>query len=342
MLTKHSDFNFQLREQYPALFFLIGKELFQVNHMADVIKASWQKKYPDDCSMTILDINSSSDWLSMAQEVNHYSLFSSKIGLDIRFDKKSLDANGKATLEQYLQHKNGDMMVLIRAPELPLKQLQAFVNRPDVQIILYNPPNKNATIHWLTEQIKKITPNYDQQIPTLIHQYNEGNLLASVQVLKKLQLIANPEEPLTINDVKEQLINQCDYPLFELATACLNSDSVKALQLIKQARHNKTEPVLILWILTREIRLIVQLLDPVHQAQPFKELANTLKIWSQHVRLYQNAIRKYRYDVLVTLLHTCNTLDKQIKNNQGKYIWQSFESITLSLCTGKQVGYLAE
>ncbi|MDP1601695.1 MAG: DNA polymerase III subunit delta [Legionella sp.] len=335
MLIKHSDLDFHPGKKLPAVFFLVGQEFLQVNNQAKAIKSSWQQNN-SDVDLKIVHINAASDWLILEQEANSYSLFSSTVLIDARYEKKTLDATGKAVLERYLKQVNSRALLIIRAPLLPLKQLQTVVNNELVQVIYSNPPTKAVVLQWINLQLGKITLNYDKQIPALIHQYNEGNLLASAQVLEKLALTIDPNAPLTLEDVKEHLVNQCDYSLFELADSCLIGDSVKALQLLRQASGNKTEPTLILWLLTQEIRLLMQLA----QSSSFRDTANQLKIWSTRISLYQRAIKKHNHDFLRSLLHYCCKLDLQIKTSQSKQIWQSFEFIALSLCAGKEVGYI--
>lgn len=341
MLIKNASITFKLGKTMPAVFFLLGQEPFQLNTLSKTIKLNWCERYPDEVDSQSLQINAASDWLNVAHEANSYSLFSSRVLIDVYYDKKTLEAAGKNFLERYLQKINQHCLLIFRAPNLPLKQLQSFVNHEHVQVILSNPPEKNTILQWIRESLGKMTSQYDQQIPALILQYNEGNLLACSQVLDKLQLIAEPNTPLTLHDVEEQLSNQCSYSLFELGNACLTGDLIKALQLLQQAQGNKTEPTLILWLFTQEIRLLMQLIPFRQQNQEFRDVASQLKIWSQRVMVYQSALRKYQQEVLIELHQFCNKLDSQIKTSQSKQIWQSFELLALSLCTGKKVGICA-
>ena len=50
----------------------------------------------------IIDINKPTDWSLLTEEANSYSLFSDCVLLDIRFDKKTIDAIGKRIITSYL------------------------------------------------------------------------------------------------------------------------------------------------------------------------------------------------------------------------------------------------
>ena len=337
MLIKHATIYFQAPSKFPAIYFLLGQEALQLNNISQTIKSTGRECVTDTGEIQVIHVSSANDWAHVLHEATSYSLFSNKMLIDGYYDKKTLDSAGKSFFDHYLKQINPDCLLLFRAPNLTIKSLQFLVSNPDVHVILSSQPNHSTIQQWIQHRLAKITNDYDKQIPTLIHRYNEGNLLASAQILDKLSLIIEPGEALTLAVVKEQLVDQCTFPLFELGLSCLMSDGVKALRLLQQAQGNKTEPSLILWLLTQEIRLLMQLVPFANQGQLFRETANQLKIWSQRITVYQSAIKKYNKDYLIDLFHYCNQLDIQIKTSQNKSIWQSFELIALSLCTGKKV-----
>lgn len=337
MLIKNSSIYFQSPSKLPAIYFLLGQEPLQLNNISQTIKSTWRQYANDEAEIQVIQVSSANDWAHVQHEATSYSLFSNRMLIDSYYDKKTLDAAGKNFFDNYLKQINPECLLLFQAPNLTLKSLQFLVSNPDVHVILSSQPSSATIQQWIQQRLTRITNEYDQQIPTLIHRYNEGNLLACAQILDKLNLIIEPGEALTLDVVKDQLVDQSSFPLFELGIACLLGDGVKALKLLQQAQGNKTEPSLILWLLTQEIRLLMQLIPFANQGQLFRDTANHLKIWSQRITIYQSAIKKYNEHLLIDLFHYCNQLDIQIKTSQNKHIWQSFELIALALCTGKKV-----
>ena len=189
----------------------------------------------------------------------------------------------------------------------------------------------NATKQWIVSQLNRMNLDYDKSIPTLIYQYNEGNLLACSQVIEKISLLKDNNKKLTIEDVQEHLSNQCDYSMYELADACLQSNLAKALLLIRQSKDNKTEPTLILWILAQEVRLLLQIAQKINQGIPFREAASQLKVWSNKIGLYQTAIKKMKLNILIELLQICEIVDRKIKSGQVSLVWRSLELLALKL-----------
>ncbi len=342
MLIKQQALASQLQKKLAAVYILIGQDHYLLNKAAESIKLAWQAANTNESEETILPIDTPSDWTLLAAKANSYSLFSSSTLIDIRYEKKSLEPKAKEFLTHYLQDVNPSSLLLLRAPNLTTKPLQGLIDHDCLQVVQANPLNELAMQNWIATQLQQKALQFEPQIPALISQYTQGNMLACAQVIEKLALIANEDTVFTIKLVQEQLVDQCDYQLFELADACLAPNPAKALQLLRHACNGKVEPSLILWLLTQEIRLLIQLIELTnYQSLSFNAACSQLKIWPQRAKLYQLAVKKAELTRLLPLLQFCKTIDERIKSNQTKQIWQALEQIALSLCLAKQVGSFA-
>ncbi|MGQ3889515.1 DNA polymerase III subunit delta [Legionella sp. CNM-1927-20] len=341
MFSKYNSLTVQLPKKLPAIFFLLGQELFQINQLTQAIKQAWRKQHDNETESITHFIESATDWATLEHKANSYALFTSANLIDVRYDKKLLENPGKSFLHSYLDNPNPNCLLLFKAPNLPPKQLQSILNHELVSIIQVATPNTALIKKWLHERLQKFGL-FDPHIATLIYQFNEGNLFACAQFLEKLELIHEPNQSLTLDEIKDHLHNQCNYSLFELAEACLAGDPIKAIQILKQTYNNKTEPTLILWLLTQEIRLLMKLYHLTQTGESFQIAANQLKVWSTKINLYQAALKRYDFSFLSSLLKHCKHIDMQIKTTQSKQVWQLLEVITLSLCTAKKVGLLCQ
>lgn len=310
MLSKLNHLNFPPPKHFLSVYILTGQETFQVDHYASVLISTWHRLHKDDYDTKILNISTAADWTILQEEAASFSLFSSTMIIDARYDKKTLDSAGKQFLEAYLGSPNAQSLLVLRAPNLGLKALQFISSHPAVHIIAASPMNANTSKEWIASQLRLHSIRFDESIPTGIYQYNENNLLACSQVIEKLKLIAEPDEQLTWEEVEEHLHNQCEFPSFELADACLLANQAKALLLLRQASQNKTELSLILWILSQEVRVLIQLKHKM-QHLSFRDAAAQIKIWSTKFALYQNAIKRYEMPFLIQLLAQCEHLDKK-------------------------------
>lgn len=330
MLIKYQALASHLQRKTHPVYVLIGQEHYLLNDAAFMIKKAWRQK--GECDETTLHLNSTADWNLLLDEANSYSLFSEWVLLDARHDKKSIDAAAKQIMTRYLQEINPRCLIVLRAPNVPAKQLQWLANHEHVLVVQAFPLTAAALKNWITSQLKSHSLQFEQEISGLIQQYGEGNMLACAQVVEKLALVCDEGMVLNKQDVLAQLIDQSDYQLYELADACLAANGEKAIHLLRQACVQKTEPTLILWLLAQEIRLLIQLSHKLKLSPAFNNACSELKIWPQRAPLYQKTLARLPVTKLYHLLEVCKELDGKIKSNKNHQLWNSFEQLALSLC----------
>lgn len=336
MQIKQQALTQQLQKKIAPLYLLIGQDNYLLDEALFTIKSAIRNSY--DCDEKIISIQSSEDWSTVIEEANNYPLFSDKVMLNIYFDKKTLDAAGKKHLIKYLTSVNPRSFIIIKAPNLPAKQIQWLSAEEHVVVVLSYPLNSNAIKIWIINQLKVNSINYDPTIPDLIFQYTQGNMLACAQVIEKIALSNAPNSQISAQQALEHLSDQCEHSLFELIDACLMGQADKAIHILRQAANNKSEATLVLWMLTQEIRILLQLNHLAQQHIDLKTASNQLKIWPQRLSLYQMSLNRLDISVLRQLLHYCRAIDEQIKSSSNARSWSSFENLALSICLGRPIG----
>ena len=332
MIIKHQDVAPSLRKKIHALYILTGQDHYLLNDAALLIKHAWRQQ--GECDEQTIQLNLPADWNVLKEQANSYCLFSDLVLLDARCDKKSIDAHAKKILQHYLLNINPRSLIILRAPNVPSKQLQLLANNEHTVLVQAYPLPSAVLQRWIATQLASKGIRHDAQTPVLIHQYTQGNMLACAQAIEKLALISHENEILTTNAVREQLSDQCDYQLYELADACLNAQSEKAIHLLRQACENRTEPTLILWLLSQEIRLLIQLSHLRKQSVTLTTACSQLKIWPQKAQAYDKTLTRLSITRLHQLLKIGQQLDEQIKSNQSISIWHGLETLALSLTRG--------
>ncbi|HAT8178771.1 TPA: DNA polymerase III subunit delta [Legionella pneumophila] len=325
-----------LQKKIYPLNVLIGQDNYLIDEALNNIKSMLKKS--SGCDDKILSIQSPEEWHIVLEEANSYSLFYQTVILTIFYDKKTLDATGKKTLSEYLKSVNSHNYIIIRAPNLTVKQLQWLTNDEQTLVVIAQPLTSEAMKRWINEQLKLNTISFDPYVPELIYQYTKGNMLATAQVIEKITLSSTPGTLITPYLALEHLSDQCDFSLFELIDSCLLGHSDKAIHILRQAANNKTEVTLVLWMLTQEIRTLLQLLFLMQQKKDIKTASNQLKIWTQRVGFYQSAIKRLNILLLQQLHRYCQSIDDRIKSNSNNQVWNALENISLSLCLGRLLG----
>ncbi len=327
----------QVQKKIAPLYMIIGQDNYLLEDSLATIKSAIKKNHQYD--EKIISIQSTEDWNIVKEEANSYSLFSDIVLLNIYYDKKSIDAKGKKILTEYLNSINSRCFIIIRAPNVPAKQLQWLSSHEHAVLTLAYPLNSEAIKSWISMQLKKNSMSYDPQVPDLIHQYTQGNMLACAQVIEKIALSCTLNSKIEAQQVLEHLSDQCEHDLFELVDACLLGQADKVIQILRHAANNKTEATLVLWILSQEVRLIMHLTYLLEQKIDIQNACSQLKIWPQRINLYKTCCNRFNKTMLQQLHRYCYSIDERIKsNNLNTQVWRALENAALSLCLGKLVG----
>ena len=315
-----------------ALYVIVGNDNYLLNDAVSSIKKNWDQQGETDEKR--IHLNTIADWSLLQEEANSYSLFADHLLLDVRLDKKSIEKAGVEILTQYLQHTNPRCLIILQAHAVPAKQLQWLEHIEEAVLVQVTSLTESALKQWVATQLQHRSIRHDQQVPAIIHQYTQGNMLACAQVIEKIALIYDETTLLSVQDIQNQLIDQCEFQLYELADACLSANTGKALHLLKQASHNRTEPTLILWLLTQEIRQLIKLTCLLKEATNLVSACKQLKIWPQRAKLYEMTLSRLSLNQLYQLLHISKQLDECIKTSQSHQLWHGFDNLALSLCLG--------
>lgn len=325
-----------LKKQIAPLYVLIGQDNYWLEDSLHAIKSAI--KSAAECDEKQLHINNPEDWGMLIEEANSYSLFSDTVLLIVNFDKKTLDAAGKKVLGEYLSAINPRCHIIIRAAQLPTKQVQWLTNEPQAMVVVSYPLNPEAMKSWIANQLKLHSLRFDALIPELIHQYTQGNMLACAQAVEKIHLSNAAHSTITAQQALEHLSDQAEYSLFELVDACLMGQTERIVHILRQAAENKTEATLVLWMLTQEIRNLLQLTYLQQQNIDFKTACGQLKIWPQRSSLYQISLKRMNGAALQPLLQYAQSIDERIKTGLSGQVWNALETLALCLGIGQLIG----
>lgn len=329
MLIKHHALSLSLKHTLHPLYVLMGNCSYLLNESSLQIKKAWRKLGSTD--ETTLHLNNTSDWNQLIEEANCFSLFSDHRLIHAYLEKKSMEKSGRECLETYLNRSNAHCLIILSTSQVPLKQLQWLSSCNNAMLVQNTTLSASQLLRWITEQLRHNNLAFESDVPNLICQYTQGNMLATAQLIEKIVLTYNQTQVLTSEEIHTHLIDQSNYSLYELVDACLASQASKAIRLIRHALDEKQEPTLILWMLTHEIRRMIRLTELTQQTKSLISACNQENVWKNRIQLYQHALSYLTLPRLYQLIQYCAKLDQQIKSNQNYNTWQNLERLVLAL-----------
>lgn len=326
MIIKYPALPASLKQNVHALYILIGACPFLINDAVFQIKNAWRIQGQTDESTW--DLNSASDWRTLIEAANHYSLFAERSLLNAHIDKKNIDSKGKDILTTYLQNPNPQSLIILQSPQVPIKSLQWLSNLKAALVVQVFPFTAREQHQWIACEFKKHHITFSPQVPSLLTHYTKANMLACNQVIQKIVLAHEGVSHITEEEALHHLNDQSDYSLYEITEACLKADTERALYLLKRAHEHRHEPALLLWLITQEIRLLIELIHQhQYQSKTFNETCKQLKIWPKKIQFYQAAAARLTLAHLYQLIQLSMEIDTYIKTNQSAQIWPSLDQL---------------
>ena len=300
------------------------------------IRQQWQQQNSDDMSADALEkhyldiADTATEWEQLTSNLESRSLFNQQILFQARYTKKTLTKTAKTSLMDIAQQPNPANLLIFQAPLCKIKDFQMFKALSFATLVQITSLNAQEFPQWVFAKLQQHFPTATLEMAQLITQYTQGNAFAATQAIQKLALFISANEPLSLENVQDQLHHQCEYQTFELSDACLKGDAHRAIHILRA--HTKiSETPLLLWILSNEIRQLLALAFST-KSMPFQEACRAHNIWSSKIGLYQAASKRLANVNLQRLHHLCMRADECLKSGKTLLLRDILEQIALGLC----------
>lgn len=243
--------NFLARqENFKPVFFLSGEEPLQMMEAADIIRSTaHQLGYTE---REILQVDKHFSWNSLLQSSNALSLFNDKKILDLRLPNASPGVAGSKVLREYLSNIPSDRVLLIQTDKLDARSKNAaWVKALDkagvmIQVWKLSPAQ---TLGWVAKRLRQHQLQPSQDAVRFLAERIEGNLLAAVQEIKKLQLLYGVGE-ISLEQVQVSVSDSSRFSIFDLSDAVMIGDGKRIQHVLHHLQQEGAAIPLVLWSLS--------------------------------------------------------------------------------------------
>ena len=283
---------------------LHGQEPLLEQNLLDAFRKSWQQ---NEIERQRYDIGNVSDWKNVFNALNSLSLFSQQLAIEVHGNIKP-DANGLKQLKSYIQH-NEDNLLLIVLPKQDSSSLKsAFfqtveANGVVVPLTATYPQDRQRI---LTLEADQLGIQLDADAWQWRMQHHEHNLLAAKNSLMRVADTFSELKLIQIEQLYACLQDQSRYTTYDLSDALLAGNLAQSVKIYQYLLAAGEPDSLILWTLSKEMRLLMQLFEQPHNALQ-------LGIWKTKVSQYQQALRRLNAQQFLTWPNLVLRIDAAIK-----------------------------
>lgn len=323
-----NELSHHLKRGLLPFYFIYGEEPLQRREVIDLLRLLAKTEGLE--VQEIFDLSSSSEEMRLWQSLNTFSLFSSKRLMVCYLKEGSFTKNSQELMQKITTFISPEqVLLLIYTGKIDAKLKKApWFTRFEQQYTTVPtlPLTKDKLSHWIQDRARalKLTLSPDM-IHTLIL-YTEGNLLATGQALEKLALLEEPSQ----ESLKSLLNQEAVYSVFELVDTLLQGDKHRTSSILTSLKREGIEPLLILWALAKEVRILV-LIKECQTPNNLDKLMDLHQIWKAKKPWVLNTLQKHNLSSLYNILTLIQRTDFLIKTEKKDAVWQDLLIICLKI-----------
>lgn len=323
-----------LKKQIRPVYLVSGDDPLLMQEACDAIRAACRQA--DFQERATYQADRTFNWQTLADEAGAMSLFGEKKIIEITLPSGKPGDPGAKAIEQFCQTVSDEYVLILICGKIDSNTLKRkWVSAIDKAgaIIQIWPIELPQFPGWLKQRLQNAGFTADNDALSLLCDKTEGNLLAAQQEIEKLRLTQS-DSHLTAENISNTVGDSARYSIFDLTDACLAQDLPHALKICQGLKDEGTDKTLIIWSLSREIRLLYAVAAGLHQntppAQIFKQQRLFLQKKQKQLLSAAPRFNLSKLNQLITLTHNADKAGKGI--DRANDPWLLIRDIILLIC----------
>jgi DNA polymerase III subunit delta len=199
----------------------------------------------------------------------------------------------------------------------------------------FAPPTERDTPRWLQVRARQHHKLLSPQAASFLVEQLGVDLYRLQNELEKLATYVGDREKIELEDVKEAVTSQRIFTVFELLRFVGESRTKQAISSLRKLLLAGEQPLVILALLARQIRILWQVKDGTKRKTPTGELCQKLNLPSPVVRNYTQQAAHFSEAELYRIHREIRETDLALKSTSSSPQLH-LEALVLKLCHRKQ------
>lgn len=318
-----------VKELLP-IYVISGDEPLLSQESADLVRLNARRN--GFSSREILLCDKSFNWDQLHNENNTLSLFAEKKIIEINIVTGKPGDKGSKAIREVCANPNPDNLLLFILPKLEksaqnskwLKELES--SGAHIQIW---PVTSQQIPQWIRNRLSNSGIDANEEAIEILSERVEGNLLAAVQEIEKLKLLASNGE-IDAQIMSTVVANSARYNLFEFVDHILLGNAQSAARSLRGLKNEGTDPIPLLWAITRELRILIKASEQISQGQQRDQALRNSGVWEKRIPIFRHALKRCSPALLRMLLYQVAAIDRGIKGIRRADIWDEITMLVLS------------
>lgn len=315
------------------VYLVSGDEpLLQMEVCDRIRRAATAAGYTQRDVYTVPSNSAQFDWNQLRQETSALSLFAQQRILEVRLAATTRLGDGAKVFEEYAAQPPVDTLLLITAPKLDRSaQNTRWVKALDSAgaLIQVWPVEAHQLPQWIEHRLRQHGVRASREATRMLADRVEGNLLAAAQEIEKLCLLLEPGHELDEATIATVVADSARYTVFGLVDRMLAGQVHEAARTLRGLREEGTEPLVVLWAFSRELRALAQVAEAQARGVSLDSALKNAGVWESRKPLLRQALQRLKPSDLTLLLRLCAATDRTIKGLLPGNSWEHLTTICL-------------
>lgn len=322
------------KKALAPVYLLTGDETLLVRQAQETLRALAQSR--DFSARQSLHVESGFQWKQLHSALQNQNLFSEKTLIELYHPSAKFEEEAKSVLLNYLSKPNPDTILVILCEKLtPAQKKTQWYQAIDKAgiIISFWPISPRDFPRWIRDRFQEDKLNATPEAIQLLAKLTEGNLLSTAQAIEKLKLL-HENQKITEKEIISVSTDSARFSVFDLTQYAMAGDPSRTARIIQGLKQEGAEPTLVLWSLTREIRLLCEYAAKIARGESPNDVLR--REWANRKPLFQAALRRYKEPDFLKFLQASAQIDFMIKGIREGNAWNALMDLALALA-GKPV-----
>lgn len=329
MKLPHYQLEQHLSKQLAPAYVISGDELFLKNEAVSLIRKTAKR---EGFSERIrIAPEAGYNWEQLYSQLYANSLLAEKRLIELDFRDSLPPKTASAILQAYAEKPAPDTVLLIDISKIDDKIAKSgwykSLDKIAMMVAVWPIPREQLP-QWIMQRIKKYKLQINPDAANLLADCVEGNLIAAAQTIEKLYLL-KPAQPIDSQLVASILTDESRFTIFDFIEHLFAGQQQRALHILEYLRQDGIEPVLILWAITRELRLLADMSAQHKQGHPMDAIFQKFRVFAKRQQTVRAFLNKYNAEYCWQQLTHAAHIDNLIKGAAAGNAWDALQLFCL-------------
>lgn len=322
----------QLTRSLAPIYLVHGDEILLVEESINTIHKAAQKNGFIERSVIPSESNTDLEKY-LYRDLHSISLFNEKKIIELNLNHIKLNAASGKILEAYAQKPMADTLVIIQSTKLDAKVEKSSwykaIEKAGIIVTIW-PINLDQMPAWIIQRAKQYNLTITRPGAEWLASQMEGHLLAAAQEIEKLSLL-QPNGVLDDQTIQAVVTDHARFDIFNLVDSALLGKTERTLRILQNLCDEDTEPTLILWALTRELRTLAELQKRIAEGVLPAQAYAALHVWEKRQPMVRAALQRHPKNYFWDLLIHAAKIDSIIKGAEVGNVWDELRNLTMKI-----------